>query len=306
MEVKDLEAFVVVAEELHFGRAAAKLHMSQPPLSARIRQLEQSLGLRLFERSTRSVALTDAGSRLLVPARKVLSQVASVQNLAESIAAGDQGRVRIAFAGASSQRALPILTRAVRESYPGIELQLESQTYVYTALDKLLEGTLDLAFARLPTPQPELESRVVEVEQILCALPEGHPRANQPNLSLADLHDEDFVSLPSDTGSILQATMFALCITAGFRPRVVQISPDSATALALVAAGAGITITLSSVTPAQSVGIVYRELVDIHPSHMFATLTWRKDDPSPALSAVLEVSRSALPTPDLSGFDLKL
>ena len=184
MEVKDLEAFVVVAEELHFGRAAAKLHMSQPPLSARIRQLEHSLGLQLFERSTRSVALTDAGTRLLVPARKVLSQVVAVQNLAESIAAGDQGRVRIAFAGASSQRALPLLTRAVRESHPGIELQLESQTYVYTALDKLLEGSLDLAFARLPTPHPELESRVVEVERILCALPEGHPRANQPNLCL--------------------------------------------------------------------------------------------------------------------------
>jgi len=305
MEVKDLEAFAVVAEELHFGRAATRLHMSQPPLSARIKQLEQMLGVQLFERSTRTVALTDAGSRLLVPARKVLGQVAAVQNLAESIAAGEQGRVRIAFAGASSQRALPILTRAVREAHPGIELQLESQTYVYTALDKLLEGSLDLAFARLPTPQKELASRVVEVEKILCALPEGHPRADQAGLSLADLHDEDFVSLPSDTGSILQATMFALCITAGFRPRIAQVAPDSATALALVAAGAGITITLSSVTPAQTVGIVYREMDDIHPSHMFATLTWRKDDPSPALAAVLKVSESALPTPDLSGFPIK-
>jgi DNA-binding transcriptional LysR family regulator len=304
VELKDLEVFVVVAEELHFGRAAARLHISQPPLSARIKQLEQSLGVKLFDRSTRSVALTDAGMRLLVPARKVLTQVAAVQNMAESIAAGDQGRVRIAFAGASSQRALPLLTRAVRESHPGIELQLESQTYVYTALDKLLDGSLDLAFARLPTPQAELESRVVEVETILCALPEGHPRANQPTLTLAELHDEDFISLPSDTGSILQATMFALCITAGFRPRVVQVAPDSATALALVAAGAGITITLSSVRPSQTVGIVYRELSDVHPSHMFATLTWRRDDRSPALAAVLQVSEQALPTPDLSAFTI--
>lgn len=305
MEFKDLEAFSVVAEELHFGRAAARLHVSQPPLSSRIKQLEQMLGVQLFERSTRIVTLTDAGSRLLIPARKVLSQVAGVQNLAESIAAGEQGRVRIAFAGASSQRALPILTRAVREAHPGIELQLESQTYVYTAMDKLLEGSLDLAFARLPTPQKELASRVVEVEKILCALPEGHPRADQRSLSLAELHDEDFVSLPSDTGSILQATMFALCITAGFRPNIAQVAPDSATALALVAAGAGITITLSSVTPAQTVGIVYREMDDIHPSHMFATLTWRKDDSSAALAAVLKVSEAALPTPDLSDFHIK-
>jgi DNA-binding transcriptional LysR family regulator len=305
MEVKDFEAFVAVAEELHFGRAAARLHVSQPPLSARIKQLESDLGIRLFERSTRSVTLTDAGSRLLVPARKVLSQVVAARNLAESIAAGDQGRVRIAFAGASSQRVLPILTRAVRDSHPGIELQLQSQTYVYTALEKLLEGSLDLAFARLPTPHPELESRVVEIERILVALPEGHPRAGALSLSLADLHDEDFVSLPSDTGSILQSTMFALCVTAGFRPRVTQVAPDSATVLALVAAGAGITITLSSVTPSQSVGIVYRTLDDIHPSHMFATLTWRRDDASPALATVLHVSEEVLPTPDLSDLPLK-
>jgi DNA-binding transcriptional LysR family regulator len=305
VELKDFEAFVAVAEELHFGRAATRLHISQPPLSARIRQLELELGVQLFERTTRSVTLTDAGLRLLIPARKVLGQVLAAQNLAESIAAGDEGRVRIAFAGASSQRVLPLLTRAVRESHPGIELQLQSQTYVYTALEKLLEGNLDLAFARLPTPHPELESRVVEIEQILCALPEGHPRSHQESVSLADLHDEDFVSLPSDTGSILQSTMYALCITAGFRPRIAQVAPDSATALALVAAGAGVTITLSSVSPAQSVGIVYLPLNDIHPSHMFATLTWRRDDPSPALATVLRVSEVALPTPDLSAFSIK-
>ncbi|MCJ1688339.1 LysR substrate-binding domain-containing protein [Rathayibacter sp. VKM Ac-2927] len=298
MELRDFQAFVAVAEELHFGRAAARLHISQPPLSARIRQLELDLGIQLFERSTRTVSLTDAGARLLVPARKVLSQVAMTRRLAESIAAGDQGRVRIGFAGASTQRVLPILTRAVREAHPGVELQLRSQTYVYTALDMLLEGSLDLAFARLPTPHPELESRVIEVEQILCALPEGHPLAARTSLSLAELHDEDFVSLPADTGSILQSTMYALCITAGFRPRVVQVAPDSATVLALVAAGAGMTITLSSVSPSQTVGIAYRPLDDVHPDRMFATLTWRKDDPSAALAAVLDVSEEVLPTPD--------
>jgi DNA-binding transcriptional LysR family regulator len=298
MELRDFEAFVAVAEELHFGRAAARLHISQPPLSARIRQLEIDLGIQLFERSTRTVSLTDAGARLLVPARKVLSQVATTRRLAESIAAGDQGRVRIGFAGASTQRVLPILTRAVREAHPGIELQLQSQTYVYRALDMLLEGSLDLAFARLPTPHPELESRVIEVEQILCALPEGHPLATRESLTLAELHDEDFVSLPSDTGSILQSTMYALCVTAGFRPRIAQVAPDSATVLALVAAGAGITITLSSVSPSQSVGIVYLPLADVQPDQMFATLTWRKDDSSAALAAVLAVSETVLPTPD--------
>jgi len=301
MELRDFEAFVAVAEELHFGRAAARLHISQPPLSSRIRMLEQDLKLKLFERSTRSVTLTDAGARLLDPARRVLNQVEDALQVARSINSGDQGRVRIGFAGASSQRVLPQMANAVRKAHPGIELELQSQTYVYTALELVRDGSLDLAFARLPIPHAELAWRVVEVEELICALPESHPLADRDSIRLAELRDEDFVSLPDDQGSILQSTMYSLCVTAGFRPRVAQIAPDSSTVLALVAAGAGVTITLSSVKPVQSVGLVYRPIEGISPSHMFATLVWRKDDPSPALAKVLESGEAALPTPDLSG-----
>ena len=301
MELRDFEAFVAVAEELHFGRAAARLHISQPPLSSRIRMLEQDLKLKLFERSTRSVTLTDAGARLLDPARRVLNQVEDALQVARSINSGDQGRVRIGFAGASSQRVLPQMANAVRKAHPGIELELQSQTYVYTALELVRDGSLDLAFARLPIPHAELAWRVVEVEELICALPESHPLADRDSIRLAELRDEDFVSLPDDQGSILQSTMYSLCVTAGFRPRVAQVAPDSSTVLALVAAGAGVTITLSSVKPVQSVGLVYRPLEGISPSHMFATLVWRKDDPSPALAKVLESGEAALPTPDLSG-----
>jgi len=303
MELRDIEAFVAVAEELHFGRAAARLHISQPPLSNRIQRMEQDLKVQLFTRSTRSVALTDAGVRLLGPSKAVLNQLEIAERVAASIVTGDQGTVRIGFAGASSQRSVPLLSRAVRAAYPGIELQLKSQTYVYTALEMLRDGSLDIAFSRLPSRDPRLQSRVVEVEEIICALPEGHPLAGRAQLRLEDLQDEEFVSLPTDQGSILQATMFALCVTSGFSPRVAQFAPDSATVLALVAAGVGVTITLSSVRPVQTVGIAYRSLQDIHPSHMFATLTWRRDDESPALARVLEVSEQALPTPDLSVFD---
>ena len=304
MDVRDFQAFVAVAEELHFGRAALRLHMAQPPLSNRIRQLERELGLRLFERSTRNVTLTDAGARLLDPARRVLNAVEAARNAAAAIASGDQGRVRIGFAGASSQWALPLLTSAVRSAHPGIQLVLRSQTYVYTALDMLTAGSLDLAFARLPIPQPELSSRVVEVEELLCALPSSHPLADRSSIRLEQLLDDDFVSLPDDQGSILQATMYSLCVSAGFRPRIAQVAPDSNTVLALVAAGAGVTITLSSVRPVQTVGIVYRRLEGIARNHMLSALAWRTDDPSPALARVLEVSRTALPRPDLSPLDI--
>jgi DNA-binding transcriptional LysR family regulator len=126
----------------------------------------------------------------------------------------------------------------------------------------------------------------------------------QDSIQLSDLYDDDFVSLPDNQGSILQSTMYSLFVTAGFRPRVTQVAPDSSTVLALVAAGAGVTITLSSVCPAQTVGIAYRPLEDIRPSHMFATLVWRRRDPSPALKHVLDVSHAALPTPDLARFEI--
>lgn len=301
MEIRDLTAFVAVAEELHFGRAAERLRISQPPLSNRIRQLEVELGLELFARSTRSVALTPAGLRLLPLARQVLAKVRTTEAVAKALHAGEEGIVRLGFAGASSYRALPLLSRAVREAYPHIDLELKSQTYVYTALDMLTDGTLDIAFSRMPA-HPDLDSRVIEVERIVCALPEGHALAGQESVSMQQLREFDFVSLPGDQGSILQSTMMALCITAGFRPRVVQVAPDSATVLLLVAAGVGVTVTLSSVAYANSVSVVYVPIDDINPSHMFATLAWRHGDDSPALQRVREVSEVALPTPDLSDF----
>lgn len=300
MELRDIEAFVAVAEELHFGKAAMRLHISQPPLSNRIRQLEADLGVQLFTRSTRSVALTDAGRRLLGSAQQVLLQLDHARSVADSILSGEEGRVRLGFAGASTQRTLPLLSRAVREQHPGIELQLRSQAYVYTAMEMLRDGSLDLAFSRLPSTHDELDFRVIEVEELICALPAHHRLAQEEAIWVPDLRREDFVSLSSDQGSILQATMNALCVTAGFNPRVVQFAPDSATVLALVAAGVGVTITLSSVQPVQTEGVVYRRLADANPSHMFATLAWRRDDPSPALRAVLRTSQKVLPTPDLS------
>lgn len=298
MDVRDLEAFVAVAEELHFGRAAARLHMAQPPLSNRISQLERELHLSLFNRSTRSVTLTEAGRRLLPPARRALGQVNAVREMAKAISVGEEGLVRIGFAGASSQRALPLLANAVRRAYPGVQLVLQSQTYVYSAFEQLASGDLDLAFVRIPVTNPELSHRVVEVEEVLCALPQDHRLAQQDAIRLQDLVDDGFVSLPENAQSQLRATMYGMCLSAGFPPRIVQVAPDSATVLALVAAGAGVTITLSSVRPAQSVGIVYRPIEGTGPKHLYAAIAWRTDNTSPALGRVLEVTETALPTPD--------
>lgn len=301
MDLRDLQAFLAVAEELHFGRAAERLHMAQPPLSNRIRRLERELRLELFLRSTRNCRLTDAGERLVDPARRAVRQFEAVTAAAAAIASGAAGRLRLGFGGASSQRALPLLTRAVRHAHPGIELVLRSQTYGHRALDMLESGELDLAFVRLPLARPALSARLIEVERLVCALPEGHRLAEAESVDLKDIAGDDFVSLSADLGSMLQDMLVRLCLEAGFRPRIVQRAPDSSTVLALVAAGAGVTITLDSVSPVQSVGVVYRRLRGVSDDRVYAALAWRADDDSPSLRAVLAVAADALPTPDQDG-----
>ncbi|MDP9794236.1 DNA-binding transcriptional LysR family regulator [Catenuloplanes nepalensis] len=297
MELRYLAAFVAVAEELHFGRAARRLHMAQPPLSQLIRQLERELGVQLFERSTRSVRLTSAGESFLEPARRVLDDVDLAKLAVKAAATGEYGRVVVGFAGASSHAALPRLARAVRAAHPGIDLVMKVQTYASVALDGVADGTLDLSFVRLPADRPGVRTRVIDNDELVCALAEDHPLAGETAIDLADLAFEPFVSLPAHAGSTLRDAMVGVCEErGGFTPRVVQEAPDSNTVLALVSAGVGVTITLTSVEHVCRGGLVYLPLAG--PSvPMRAALAWRPDNPSAALRAVLAVAEEVLPTP---------
>ncbi|MER7785834.1 LysR substrate-binding domain-containing protein [Streptomyces albidoflavus] len=259
MELRYLTAFVAVAEELHFGRAAKRLQMAQPPLSQQIRQLEKELGAQLFERNTRSVRLTSAGESFLGPVRTVLDDLDLAVRAVKAAGRGEYGRVTVGFAGASSHEALPLLTGAVRAAHPGIALILTGQTYADTALARVAEGSLDLGFVRLPASRPGVRTRVIGEEELICALPGDHPLAARERIALTDLADQPFVSFPANAGSSLRDAMVRACESAGFTPRVVQEAPDSHTILALVAAGVGVTLTLTSVQHVQSTGLVYRQ-----------------------------------------------
>ncbi|MDQ1006232.1 DNA-binding transcriptional LysR family regulator [Streptomyces sp. V4I23] len=296
MELRYLTAFVAVAEELHFGRAARRLHMAQPPLSQQIRQLEKELGVQLFERNTRSVRLTSAGQSFLEPVRTVLADLDLAVRAVKAAGRGEYGRVTVGFAGASSHEALPLLTRAVRAAHPGIELVLTGQTYANVALTRVAEGSLDLGFVRLPVTQPGVRARAIGEEELVCALPADHELARRDRIPLAALADDPFVSFPANAGSSVRAATVAACEAAGFTPRVVQEAPDSHTILALVAAGVGVTLTLTSVQHIQQTGLAYRPL-EGEPVRMRAALAWRTDNPSAALRAVLAVAEQALPTP---------
>ncbi|WAL68848.1 LysR family transcriptional regulator [Amycolatopsis cynarae] len=296
MELRHLTSFLAVAEELHFGRAARRLGMAQPPLSQQIRNLEKELGVRLFERNTRSVRLTSAGEAFVEPVRRVFDELDTAQRTARAAGQGEAGRVTVGFAGASSHESLPLLTRAVRAAHPGLELVMKGQTYANVALAGVADGSLDLGFVRLPVLSPGVRHRVIDEEEMLCALPADHRLARCERVPLEELAGEPFVTFPANAGSTLRDASVRACQRAGFHPKVVQEAPDSYTILALVAAGVGVTLTLTSCRHIQQTGLVYRPLAG--PAiRLRAALAWREDNPSRALRTVLAIAEEALPTP---------
>ncbi|MDQ0380668.1 LysR family transcriptional regulator [Amycolatopsis thermophila] len=296
MELRYLTSFLAVAEELHFGRAAKRLQMAQPPLSQQIRQLEKELGVQLFERNTRSVRLTSAGESFLEPVRQVMEDLDIATKAARAAGRGEYGRVTVGFAGASSHESLPLLTRAVRAAHPGLELVMRGQTYANVALARVADGSLDLGFVRLPITAPGVEARVIDEEEMICALPSDHPLARLDEVPVEALAEEPFVSFPANAGSSVRDATVRVCVSAGFNPRVVQEAPDSYTILALVAAGVGVTLTVSSCQHIQQTGLAYRRLAG-EPVRLQAALAWRRDNPSAALRTVLAIAEQALPTP---------
>ncbi|WP_290125480.1 LysR family transcriptional regulator [Janibacter melonis] len=175
MDLHHVTAFLAVAEELHFGRAAARLHMAQPPLSRTIQQLERQLGAPLFERTTRSVRLTPQGAALVDPAREIVRSFKTAERTVAYAGRGEIGEVRVGFAGPSSHRPISQLARRVRRDLPGVELTLTSTTYGSGAIERIQEGSLDLAIVMYPSVPVGLGSRVVAVNRFVVVLPEDHP-----------------------------------------------------------------------------------------------------------------------------------
>ncbi|MEV0703559.1 LysR substrate-binding domain-containing protein [Saccharopolyspora sp. NPDC050389] len=296
MELRHLAGFVAVAEELHFGRAAARLHMSQPPLSQQIRLLERDLGVALFERSTRSVQLTAAGRTFLGAARDVLAAASVARRAAWAAGRGEVGRVSLGFAGASSAVTLPLLTRAVAAELPGIEMALHGPQYSGETVGRIAEGTLDLGFATVSKPRG-LATRLVRRDRLMVAVADVHPLADRSEVSLADLADERFVAFPAARGSEVRELFVRSCLEAGFMPAVVQETPDSFSLLAMVGAGVGIALVVEAARSIRLDHVVFVPLSGSAPI-LPVSLVWRHGDDSAVLQAVLDVAERVLPTPD--------
>lgn len=297
MEIRQLEAFVAVAEELHFGRAAARLHLAQSPQSQTIRKLERDLGVTLFDRSTRSVSLTPAGAALLPHARRVFEELELGRQATRAVSGEVYGTVAIGFSGALNHRTLPPLTRAVRRRYPQVTLKLVAGVLTGDGIARIERGSLDLAFVALPLDSsPGLRSRLVAREPLGVALPVDHPLAGAGSVDLADLADEDFITIPATSGSGLREAGIRACVGAGFRPRVVQEITDPFMILTLVAAGVGVSLVSDGVAEVMPNGSVFVALRGT-PVYLDHAIAWASDNPSTVLPAVLAIADEVIPAP---------
>jgi DNA-binding transcriptional LysR family regulator len=297
VDVYKARAFLALAEELHFGRAAARLHMAQPPLSRLIRVLEDELDAVLFDRTPRHVALTPVGEALVNPARELVMQSERMKELVRRVQAGETGRVRLGFAGSSVNSVVSALARRMRDHRPGVALELYGSQLSHPGLERLRSGELDALVGRWDFLPKDVQSRVIAQEELVVALPDDHRLARTDAVSAADLADEPWIVLPGGSGATLSNRLHLLGTRGRFTPRIVQTALDSATQLLLVDAGVGIALTFSGVrenVPAHAV--IFRPLQpDL--GRVEIRIAWRADDDSPALVALLGVAEGLNASP---------
>jgi DNA-binding transcriptional LysR family regulator len=272
-DLRQLRHFVAVAERLHFGRAAAALHMSQPPLSRSIRDLEASVGATLLARTRRRVELTPEGARFLEEARRLLAQLEHAVLEVGRMAAGG-GRLRLGFVSLADYGVLPRLLKAYKTARPGVALALREMLSPDQAA-ALAAGELDFGLLLPPVAGAELEHIVVQRERFVVALPARHRLARTPGrIAMRELAAEAFVMVPRENAPGLYDMIAALAARAGFAPRVAQEAIQMQTVVSLVSSGMGVAVVPASVANLGRRGVAYREIADAHP-RLDLWLAWR-------------------------------
>jgi len=294
MELRRLRYFVTVAEELHFGRAAEKLHMSQPPLSIQIRTLEDELGVTLLNRTQRHVSLTQAGQAFLQEARKILAQVEQAVLTTRRAGRGEIGELVVGFISVADYNVLPIVLREFRRRFPLVNLTLREST-TDVQVEDLTAGRIDVGFVLPPISAPGIASEAILREGLIAALPRRHPLAARPGkIALSALAGSPFILFPRRMAPGLYDAVVSFCRAAGFSPRVGQEAVQMQTIVSLVSAELGVALIPQSLENLQRTGVAYKSLreqsplIEIH-------LAWRQDDALPALKLFLELARQGAP-----------
>jgi DNA-binding transcriptional LysR family regulator len=299
LDLRQLRYFVAVAEERHFGRAAIRLAMTQPPLSQQIMALEESLGAPLFARTRRSVELTPVGRDLLPEVRRLLALADRLPALAQSLARGEAGELSLAFVSTADYGLLPQLMRAFTERYPGVRLQLVESTSDIQ-VEELIAGRIDAGLIIPPVPPRyagQLSYLPLMREPLIVAMSDETARRLDGEVPLEALADLPLVVFPRRLAPAFYDIIMDCYARAGLAPRIGQEAIQMQTIVSLVSAGMGVALVPRSLCNLRRTGVVYRPLRDAQPL-IETGLLWRSDDVSPVLAGFVDVARGLRPPDD--------
>lgn len=295
-ELAHLRCFIAVADELHFGRAAARLHMTQPPLSRQIQQLEHHLQIKLFSRSSRSVRLTPAGRSFLTEARRIVNLAESAAIAARRVASGSDGTLALGFTASTGYSVLPRLLTAARVQLRNIDFTLK-ELVTHDQLDALSSGQLDIGLLRPPVDQDELDSFLVSREKLVCAMPVHHTLARRRTISVRDFDREPTIGYSPVEARYFYDKLASLFQAADVVPHYTHFMTQIHTILALVQAGLGIALVPEAARQLRYEGVVIREIDLGTPQTIDLHLTWRRSNDNPALAGFLTLARQMAPPP---------
>ena len=290
LELRHLRYFVAVAEELNFSRAAERLHMAQPPLSAAIRQLEQELGAQLLLRSSREVRLTEAGSTFLIGARRTLAELERAAGDARRAGAGELGRVRVGFSWSARFQTLPAIGGAFRGSHPDAAL-LTEEMWNARMLPALRSSAIDVAVSLCPEVASEFSYETIRSESLVALLAATHPLAASDALQLSALEADAFLLFPRELAPRLYDFLVGLCRRAGFEPTSRSVSFHSGWDLEILGDVQSVALVPASVVRDLPEGMAAVPVAD-PPDQIPTALVWRTDDPSPVNRAFREAARA--------------
>ena len=287
MELTEVRSFVTLAEQLHFGRAAALLHLSQPALTKQIHRLEAEIGGALFTRGRQGARLTAVGRQFLVGARALVADGDKLLALAQRAAHGEIGRLRIGF-GFHTLELVPRLLVRLRRSVPAAEISLRDMSTI-EQIEELRADRIDLGFVRLPVEGNDLVTLpVIEDRLMLISGPSMDLPARR---TLEACHSTPFVLISRERSPSMRQHVLRLCASCGFHPRIVQEVPEATTALALVRAGLGVSLFSQSFGMTRMAGVRFHPLRSAQAAWSVGAV-WRKGDPNPILLRLLEMIRS--------------
>lgn len=295
MEFRQLRQFVVVAEELNFGRAAEKLHMSQPPLSVAIRNLEQEVGTLLIDRSRHHVRLTAAGKVFLKDARRLLAQAHAATERARRAALGSEGSLSLCFVPSAALDLLPGILKRFKHDYPTVVLQVTADT-TSRQVDALRREEADLALVVGPLQNvPDLNVVDLQAQPLVIAVPRTHALATQQKVRMKALAGESFIAFPAVEGEGFVTAMLNACRSAGFVPKVVQEASQMQAVLTLVAGGLGIALVPASMRMLGMKDVVYVDVAEGRspPTYQLSFAYSRSND-NPVIQAFLSVAKKAV------------